>query len=603
MKTELVIGEGFSLPLDAITETFGIVAKRGSGKTHLGVVMIEEMAAASLPFVAIDPLGVLWGLRASKEGTGPGIDIVIFGGRHGDIPIGLKSAAYVADFVIAKRRPVLLDLSEFGTEEREEFVATFLGRLYEQNSEPLHVFIDEADLFAPQKNRGAHKPMIRAMNDLVRRGRARGLGVTMITQRPAVIDKDILTQIEVLLVLRMTAPQDIDAIEGWVERNARAEILNPILASLPSLPRGSGYLWSPGWLERFERVSIRDRRTYDSSATPTMRAPILPTAITPLDLGAVRVAFETLLAPETEEEEHDAKACQNCAKSFDMREEALRLVAAAAVRNKELEEQLAAKPKQVPLLEHHDREMMFELAKRLDAVLKWATSEPIIIRNILREATALPKIPVVEGSTIRLDEAAKTPGVFSGGKSSAVGVTGEPETLPPHTVIPEELSAYSMDILGVLVRRITVTTERQISILAGCSCNSSTFTDALKNMSRLGFVQKVAKGRWQATNKAAEFFGHKFSPGLKGAALRADWYGKLWKQESNVLRAICEWTAQMGGLKAPSMDRGFVAERSGYSITSGTFDEALRRLEKVGLVTCNKVGKTRWYKPSAELFE
>ena len=37
------------------------------------------------------------------------------------------------------------------------------------------------------------------MEDLVRRGRARGLGITLITQRPAVLNKDVLTQVDGIL--------------------------------------------------------------------------------------------------------------------------------------------------------------------------------------------------------------------------------------------------------------------------------------------------------------------------------------------------------------------------------------------------------------------
>ena len=54
------------------------------------------------------------------------------------------------------------------------------------------------------------------MEDLVRRGRARGLGATLITQRPAVLNKDVLTQAEVLIALGMTGPRDVAAIDEWV---------------------------------------------------------------------------------------------------------------------------------------------------------------------------------------------------------------------------------------------------------------------------------------------------------------------------------------------------------------------------------------------------
>ena len=46
------------------------------------------------------------------------------------------------------------------------------------------------------------------MQDIVRRGRKKGIGCTLITQRPAVLSKDVLTQCEVLCVLRLVHPVD-----------------------------------------------------------------------------------------------------------------------------------------------------------------------------------------------------------------------------------------------------------------------------------------------------------------------------------------------------------------------------------------------------------
>lgn len=49
------IGPGLRLPVDAVTETFAILGRRGSGKTHTAVVMAEDMLQAGLPIVVIDP--------------------------------------------------------------------------------------------------------------------------------------------------------------------------------------------------------------------------------------------------------------------------------------------------------------------------------------------------------------------------------------------------------------------------------------------------------------------------------------------------------------------------------------------------------------------
>ncbi len=80
-------GKRLALPADAITQTFGILAVRGAGKSNLGAVMAEEMFAAKLPFVVVDPVGSWWGLRSSGDGKGAGVAVPIFGGAHGDVPL------------------------------------------------------------------------------------------------------------------------------------------------------------------------------------------------------------------------------------------------------------------------------------------------------------------------------------------------------------------------------------------------------------------------------------------------------------------------------------------------------------------------------------
>ena len=68
MKTALNISPDLRLPLDLITETAAIIAKRGVGKTYTASVITEELLKAGGHVIAIDPVGVWWGLRASAQG-------------------------------------------------------------------------------------------------------------------------------------------------------------------------------------------------------------------------------------------------------------------------------------------------------------------------------------------------------------------------------------------------------------------------------------------------------------------------------------------------------------------------------------------------------
>ena len=267
---KLRLGKKFTIPEEAITETFGILAARGAGKSNTAAVMAEEMYTADLPFVVIDPVGSWWGLRSSKTGSGPGLEIALFGGKRGDVPLERTGGRLVADIVVDQRLSCILDLTQFDSEAaKKQFLLDFARRLYQRNELPLHLFLEEADDYIPQRPMRDETHLLRAWENIVRRGRARGLGMTMITQRSAAINKNVLTQVQTLIAMRTTGPQDRKAIEEWIKYNDQSR---DILQTLPGLATGEAWVWSPQFLKTTERVKFRQRRTFDSGSTPKMAA-------------------------------------------------------------------------------------------------------------------------------------------------------------------------------------------------------------------------------------------------------------------------------------------------------------------------------------------
>lgn len=265
-RAGLQIAPDLSLPLDAVTRTHGILAVRGAGKSNCAAVMAEEMFAAGLPFVVVDPVGAWYGLRSSSDGKSPGLPIPVFGGKHGDLPLDRHAGELVANLVVSKRLSCVLDLSTFDSEnEKKAFLLAFARRLYQTNEDPLHLFLEEADDYIPQRPMRDEAVLLRAWENIVRRGRARGLGITLITQRSASLNKNVLTQVETLIVLRTTGPQDRTAIEAWVQYHQQSR---DVLASLAGLEDGEAWVWSPHVLKLMRRVQVRRRRTFDSGATP-----------------------------------------------------------------------------------------------------------------------------------------------------------------------------------------------------------------------------------------------------------------------------------------------------------------------------------------------
>ncbi|MGI8710443.1 MAG: hypothetical protein ACR2LA_05570, partial [Acidimicrobiales bacterium] len=176
------------------------------------------------------------------------------------------------------------------------FMTAFAEALHEANTEPLHLVLDEADLWAPQRAQPGGHALLGRIEEIVRRGRVRGFVPWLITQRPAVLHKDVLSQADILVSMKLTASQDRDAVGGWIEGQADRAEGRRILAELPRLGRGEGYLWAPsdGVLAR---VAFPLIRSFDSSRTPQRHERVAaPRTLAEVDLSAITAALAELEA-------------------------------------------------------------------------------------------------------------------------------------------------------------------------------------------------------------------------------------------------------------------------------------------------------------------
>jgi hypothetical protein len=278
----------FTLPLDATEDVIAIIGRRGRGKTTTATVLVEELHAAGHRFCVADPVGVWWGLKSSRDGKGPGIPVVVMGGDRGDVPLEDTAGKVIADFVADKTGPsVVLDFRAFRKGQITRFMTDFLEQLYHRNRHPLHLVLDEADQFAPQRVTGDVARLVGAAEDVCKMGRARGIHPIAITQRPAALNKNVLTQAGILVVHGLTGPQDIKAVEAWIHERGDEEHRTEVLSSLPGLGRGQAWVWAPE-LEILKKVEVRDRKTFDSSATPKGESLKGPRVLAEVDLAKLK---------------------------------------------------------------------------------------------------------------------------------------------------------------------------------------------------------------------------------------------------------------------------------------------------------------------------
>lgn len=69
---KLKLSKDISLPLEIVTQTIAIIAKRRAGKSYTMRKLVEQLLAAHQQVILVDPKGDQWGLRSSSDGKKAG---------------------------------------------------------------------------------------------------------------------------------------------------------------------------------------------------------------------------------------------------------------------------------------------------------------------------------------------------------------------------------------------------------------------------------------------------------------------------------------------------------------------------------------------------
>jgi predicted nucleic acid-binding Zn-ribbon protein len=247
---------GLEIPVEEVLTGRGwICGKSGSGKSNTLGVIAEELLKQGFPLLIVDPDGEHYGLKEQYELLHVGAD------ESCDVQVEPPHADRLAKIALEEGVPMILDVSGFLEEaDAHELIQGVAHALFSKGKKlkrPYPVFVEEAHEFIPETNHpdDTAKSLIR----LAKRGRKHGIGLTSISQRPANVNKDMITQSNWQVWHTLTWPNDTSVVKNVLD----AEYAEAV----QELDTGEAFLLAD-WMDEVRTVMFKRKETFDAGQTP-----------------------------------------------------------------------------------------------------------------------------------------------------------------------------------------------------------------------------------------------------------------------------------------------------------------------------------------------
>jgi len=240
---ELLTGRGF------------VTGKSGSGKSNTASVIIENLLSNNFPVMIVDTDGEYYGLKEAFEILHAGAD------DECDIQVSPEHAERLASLALEQNVPIILDVSGYLDEDvAQELLLETTRHLFAKEKKlkkPFLMLVEEVHEYIPEG--GGLGEAGKMLIKVGKRGRKHGLGIVGISQRPADVKKDFITQCDWLVWHRLTWGND-------------TKVVGRILGSeystaIEEMDDGEGFLVTD-WSEHVRRVQFHRKETFDAGATP-----------------------------------------------------------------------------------------------------------------------------------------------------------------------------------------------------------------------------------------------------------------------------------------------------------------------------------------------
>src|SRR5579883_2553377 len=247
---------------DLIGKCIAVLGITGFGKTNTAAVLIEELLSQGLPLTIVDIESEYYGLKQSYQ--------VLVAGRsiHAEVPLEMSNAASLAEISIRRGISVILDLADYTQDEASTILTRYFKRLWEVASierKPYEIVLEECHEWIPQS---VSTPLKQILTRIALRGRKRGLGIILVSQRSAKVEKDVLTQASLLFLHKVVHPTDLRVYKDLIPLSA-VEVENMVRNIRP----GEAIMI---YNQQVSVIQVRLRHTFHVGSTPTLSPVVQP---------------------------------------------------------------------------------------------------------------------------------------------------------------------------------------------------------------------------------------------------------------------------------------------------------------------------------------
>ena len=249
-------GETVSLPVvELLTGRGFVTGKSGSGKSNSASVVAEQLLDSGFGLFIVDIDGEYYGLKEEYEILHAGAD------EECDIQVTTDHAERLAVLALEQNVPIILDVSSYLDESEAEAMLTAVARSLfakgKKQKQPFLLLVEEIHEYIPEQ--GSVGECGRTLIKIGKRGRKHGLGLCGISQRPADVKKEFITQCDWLLWHRLTWQNDTRVVRRILD--------GEYADAVEHLDDGEGFLVTD-WTDDVRRVQFYRKQTFDAGATP-----------------------------------------------------------------------------------------------------------------------------------------------------------------------------------------------------------------------------------------------------------------------------------------------------------------------------------------------